>query len=284
MLASAPTRAGSGSRNRLRALVADGAAGSRLSLAVTLKGFDATMEVVEVGDGESAARALVRFAPDLAFVNVKLAGRTGAEAVALARHQGVRPITFLMCDSVIKKWVDLSVELDAYEFLKKPLDVDHVVSMLDNVRRMREQLRILLVEPSDTARNLVRKVLAGSRFRFEIDETDTGAHAVKLLQLTRYDLALVNEAMPRMDGLETICQGRDVAPDTRFMMMSTGRGDTLPASLRHFGVSGVLNKPFYARDVEKVLHRLYGLRRPYLLNHFTPEHERKARDGALAVL
>lgn len=283
MLAGEPIKSGGGSRDRLRALVADGAAGSRLSLAVTLKGFDARMEIVEAADGQAALRALTGDTPHLAFVNVQLDGMSGAEAIAMARHQGVRPVTFLMTDAVMKKWVDLSVELDAYEFLKKPLDVDHLVAMLANVRRMRERLRLLLVEPSDTARNLVRKVLGTTRFDIEIDETDSGAHAVKLLQLTRYDLALVNEAMPRMDGLETICQGREVATQTHFLLMSTGRGDTLPASLRHFGVAAVLNKPFYARDVEKVLHRLYGLRRPYLLNHFTPEHERKARVGALAV-
>lgn len=283
MLAGGPIISGRGSRDRLRALVADGSAGSRLSLAVTLKGFDATMEIVEAANGQAALRALNDDMPHLAFVNVQLDVMSGAEAIAMARHQGVRPVTFLMTDAVMKKWVDLSVELDAYEFLKKPLDVDHLVAMLANVRRMRERLRLLLVEPSDAARNLVRKVLGTTRFDIEIDETDTGAHAVKLLQLTRYDLALVNEAMPRMDGLETICQGREVATQTQFLLMSTGRGDTLPASLRHFGVAAVLNKPFYARDVEKVLHRLYGLRRPYLLNHFTPEHERKARVGALAV-
>lgn len=265
----------------MRVLVADPAAGARLSLAVTLKGFDPAVEIVEAEDGKETAAALVKSRLDLAFVNVHMDLMSGAEAVAIARHQGARPLTVLMADGVMKHWVDLSVELDAYEFLKKPIDVGHVTALLKNLRRMREPLRLLLVDESDQARGTVRKIFERSRFSFEIDETDAGRHALKLLQLTSYDLALIDMNLTGVDGLETACQAREVAPDTRLLMMSTGSADSLPTALKHFGVEALLKKPFYIRDVEKVFHTIYGLRRPYLMNALTPETEAKARVAAM---
>jgi len=274
-------RNGAEERRALRVLVADPAAGTRLSLSVTLKGFDPAIEIVETQDGNTTAAALVANRPDLAFVNVHMDGMSGAEAVAVARHQGARQLTILMGDGVMKHWVDLSVELDAYEFLKKPFDADHVTALLRSLKRMREPLRLLLVDESDQARGTVRKIFERSRFSFEIDETDAGRHALKLLQLTSYDLALIDMNLTGVDGLETACQAREVAPDTRLLMMSTGSADSLPTALKHFGVEALLKKPFYIRDVEKVFHKIYGLRRPYLMNALTPETEAKARVAAM---
>lgn len=268
-------------RRPVRVLVADPAAGSRLSLVVTLKGFDAGIEVIETSEGRETLEALTGKRPDIAFVNVHMEGVSGAEALAISRHQGVRPLTILMADGVMKHWVDLSVELDAYEFLKKPIDADHVTALLKNHRRMRQPLRLLLVDHADTARATVRKIFERSRFSFEIDETDAGRHALKLLQLTSYDLALFDMNLKGMDGLETACQAREVAPDTKLLIMSVSPATTLPGALKHFGVEALLEKPFYIRDVEKVFHKIYGLRRPYLMNALTPETEAKARVAAL---
>lgn len=274
-------RSGPEERRALRVLVADPAAGARLSLTVTLKGFDPTLEIVETTDGDETASALVKGRPDIAFVNVHMESTSGAEAVAIARHQGARPLTILMADGVMKHWVDLSVELDVYEFLKKPFDAGHITALLRNHKRMREPLRLLLVDESDQARGTVRKIFERSRFSFEIDETDAGRHALKLLQLTSYDLALIDMNLTGVDGLETACHAREVAPDTRLLMMSTSSVDTLPTALKHFGVEALLKKPFYIRDVEKVFHTIYGLRRPYLMNALTPEAEAKARVAAM---
>lgn len=274
-------RAGSEERPALRALVADTAAGSRMSLSATLKSFDPGITIVETSEGRETLDSLMRETPDIAFVNVHLPGMSGAEAVAVARHQGARPLTLLMIDGVMKHWVDLSVELDAYEFLKKPVDIGHVTALLKNTRRMRETLRLLVVDDSETARTLVRRVFERSRFSVVIDETDSGRHALKLMQMTAYDLALIDQNLAGLDGLETACQAREVAPDTQLLMMTSSPSDTLPGALRHFGIAAMLRKPFYIRDVEKVFHKLYGLRRPYLMNALTPETEAKARVAAM---
>jgi DNA-binding NtrC family response regulator len=269
---SAPAR-----RSSLRVLIADTSDGTRLDLSIALKGFDPAIEIIEVENGPDAAEQIVALQPDVAFVNVKLPGMSGAEAVAIARLRNVKPITILMSDTVLTRWVALSTELDAYEFLKKPFDPEHVVSMMRAVTRMKDKLRLLLVEDSQTARSLVRKVLTNARFDLEVDETDAGRHALKLMQLTKYDLALIDLNMPGMDGFETACQAKDISPHTTLLLMSGTRNEKIEGASKHFGVAGFLQKPFYAHHVEDILHDIFGLRRPYLLNVIGRVHSRVVR-------
>lgn len=261
-------------RSPLRVLIADESAGTRLDLSIALKRFDPSIEIVEVENGTDAAEKIVAIKPDVAFVNVKLPGMSGAEAVAIARLQNVRPVTILMSDTVLTRWVALSTELDAYEFLKKPFDPEHVVSMMRAVTRMKQKLRLLLVEDSQVARSLIRKVLTNARFDLEVDETDSGRHALKLMQLTKYDLALIDLNMAGIDGFETACQAKDISPETTLLLMSGTRNEKIEGASKHFGVAGFLQKPFYAHHVEDILHDIFGLRRPYLLNVIGRVHSR----------
>ncbi|HEY8564536.1 MAG TPA: response regulator [Beijerinckiaceae bacterium] len=250
-----------------RVLIADEAPTTRRLLAAVMRDFDPRMEVLEAADGRQALDLLTGKRPEIAFVNIQLSGMTGPEALAYAKAaHDVRPFTVLMSNAVLPKWVDVSVELDAYEFLKKPFDIDHIANLLAVHRRMRQPSSLLLVDDSPTARGLVKRVLSQSRFTFEIEEIESGPHALKLLRLTPFELALIDFNLGGMDGLEVVCQGRELAPDTKFLLMSGSDSTALPQASRVFGLVGFLKKPFYGRDVDVVMHEAYGLRRPYLLN------------------
>jgi len=273
---------GSARHGSLRVLIADETPATRLNLTIALRSFDPAIEIVEVENGSDAAEKIVALKPDVAFVNVKLPGMSGAEAVAIARLRNVKPVTILMSDTVLTRWVALSTELDAYEFLKKPFDPEHVVSMMRAVTRMKQKLRLLLVEDSQVARALIRKVLVNARFDLEVDETDSGRHALKLMQLTKYDLALIDLNMAGIDGFETACQAKDISPETTLLLMSGTRNEKIEGASKHFGVAGFLQKPFYAHHVEDILHDIFGLRRPYLLNVIGRVHSRVTRKKSSA--
>lgn len=264
-------------RRNLRVLLADDSVGTRLNLSIALKAFDPSVEIIETDNGRETTDHLIKDDPDIAFVNVQLPDLSGAEAVAFAKMRGARPTTFLMSNLVIPKWVELATELDAYEFLKKPFDPEHVVELLASVCRMRQPTRLLLVDDSQTARSLVRRVLTSCRFRLDVDETDTGLHALKLLTLANYDVALLDFNMDGMDGLETACQAREAAPDTALIMMSGSDNSSLAPAAKVFGVTAFVKKPFYARDIDLALHKAFDLRRPYLLNTVTSAAEPRPR-------
>jgi CheY-like chemotaxis protein len=254
-------------RSNSLALVADDFAATRTNLRATIYDFDPSIEVVEAENGQLALAALSKRVPDIAFINLQLPLLTGAEALAISRAEGITPFTILMSNVVMPEWVEVSMQLGAYEFLKKPFDPEHVMHLLRGHRRMQDPIKLLLVDASQTARQLVRRILANSSFSFEIDETDTGNHAIKVMRMATYDVALIDMNLPiGIDGLETACQANEVAPNTTLILMSTSEGGAIEQASRHFGVASLLRKPFYPRDVDHALHAALRLRRPYLLN------------------
>ena len=228
-------------------------------------------------DGEEAVTAIGQTCPDVLFINVKMPGISGAEAVVLARQDGARPVTVLMSDKVLSRWVMLSNELEAYEFLKKPYDEAHIAGLMQAVMRMRAPMRVLLVEGSETTRALVGRLMQQSRFNLKVEETDSGAHAVKLMRATPFDVAMIDLNLRGMDGLETACQVKDAAPQTALVLISAPGSEKIEAASRHFGFTTFLQKPFYAHHIEDVLHEVFGLRRPYLLNATGRVHARSIK-------
>jgi DNA-binding response OmpR family regulator len=257
------------------ALVADESREFRAALAAAIQAFDPAIRVIGAPTGIEARNLLLRRRPQLAFVNLQLPKLTGAEALAWALARGVRPFTVVLSDIVLPRWVELSIELQAYEFLRKPFDPAHVTHMLEARRRMTAPLKVLLADRSASARQLVRRVLAESRFAMAIDEVDDGRHALKLLSSGAYEVALIDRHLPRLDGLELACQAAKAAPSTRLMLMASGAD--ADAAVRQFGIVALLKKPFYLWDVEIALHTAFSLRRPYLLNALPAHHEAEAR-------
>jgi CheY-like chemotaxis protein len=251
--------------------VADDFSATRSNLVSAIQTFDPSAQIVEVIDGNAAVAALGEHVPNVAFVNVQLPRLSGAEALAFSRAQGIKPFTVLLSNIVVPEWVELSLRLGAYEFLKKPFDIDHVTHLLRAYDRTRKPIKLLLVDSSQASREMVRRILLSSGFSFEIDETDTGQHALKVLRTHHYDLAMIERHLPvGIDGLETACQANQSTPATKLILMTSTDTGPLEQVARHFGIVALLKKPFYPRDVDYTIHQALGLRRPYLLNALVP--------------
>jgi DNA-binding response OmpR family regulator len=262
---------------RLHVMIAEPDPEQRAHVADAVRAAVPQVQLTVVADGQEAVAAIIAKRPDVLFVNVKMPGINGAEAVVLARQEGVEPLTVLMSDKVLSRWVALSNELEAYEFLKKPYDEAHIAGLMQAVIRMRAPMRVLLVEGSETTRALVTRLMKQSRFNLKVEETDSGVHAVKMMRATPFDVALIDLHLDGMDGLETACQVKDAAPHTALVLISAPGAEKIEAASRHFGFTTFLQKPFYAHHVEDMLHEVFNLRRPYLLNATGRVHARSIR-------
>lgn len=116
--------------------------------------FDPTIRVIGASNGIEVRNLLLRWRPQLAFVNLQLPRMTGAEALAWAVARQVRPFSVVMSSAALPKWIELSLELGAYDFLRTPLDPTHVTHIVEAFRRMTSRV----VCSSPTARSR----LAGS--------------------------------------------------------------------------------------------------------------------------
>lgn len=113
-----------------RILIADDEKGIRAALGQLLEyeGY----EVRSVGNALDAMAEYGRWRPDLVFLDVKMGGIDGLEALKRIReHDGTAVVVMISGHGTIQTAVE-ATQLGAYDFLEKPLDTDRVLLTVRN--------------------------------------------------------------------------------------------------------------------------------------------------------
>ncbi len=143
-------------------------------------------------------------------------------------------------------------------------------------------LRFLVVEDSDFTRKLIRTVLRALNVQADsIFEAEDGTEALKLMDSSRPDLAIVDYMMKPLDGIRfTHRLRRDTGSPFRTMpiiMLSAYAETSIVAMARDFGVTEVVAKPMsvlslYLRIEETILRPRQFVETP---TFFGPDRRRR---------
>ena len=233
----------------------------------------ARISVVESGD--ELESHIYNSRPDILFTNIYLPGKNGAEATFMAQQRNARPVTVLMSGKPVKEWVELSSYVNAYEFLKFPIDSQHIKNLIKSIEKMRNPLPVLFASASQKTRALFSRIVTQSHFLLRVEETDSGSHVHKLHEMNSYEIIFIDLSLNGVDALEVACRIQNNPKDTKLVLVSSPGSEKFENSAAHFGFKNYLQKPFEVQHVEDVLHDIFDLRRPYLLNETGRIHARK---------
>jgi DNA-binding NtrC family response regulator len=119
--------------------------------------------------------------------------------------------------------------------------------------------RVLIVDDSSTMRSIVRKILSGSRFRLEIDDSADGESALAQVRSGRFGLVFVDYNMPGFSGLDTLKEIRRQHEEVAVVLMTSSLDAAVAERARGAGAFAFLKKPFYPADIDGILERYFGL-------------------------
>ena len=112
------------------------------------------------------------------------------------------------------------------------------VALVDDQRLLREGLRIIIEATSD----------------FDlVGEAEDGEEAVELAGAMRPDVLLMDIRMPQRDGIEATARVRDVAPQTRVLLLTTFDTPELVVEGMRAGASGYLLKDCSAEELRAAI-------------------------------
>ena len=142
----------------------------------------------------------------------------------------------------------------------------------------------VVVDDDEDARALLTTALRRDG-RFDVlGEADDGARAIDVARRLQPDLLLLDLAMPGMGGLEALPMLREVAPDTRIVVVSGFPNDRLESVTRSRGAVGYVEKGMSPRrtvaDVVAVAGIVESIQR--VLASRTTTLEQDTRSGATA--
>jgi CheY-like chemotaxis protein len=218
-------------------------------------------EIAAAGDANAALEALKRDNYDAIFLDSRMPKASRQEVLDAARESNGRPLTILVGAAEMKTREVLTDGLAVDGVLAKPIEMGELESLLANCVRARLPNRALIVDDSSTVRSVIRKVLQASRFRFEAEEAEAGAAAIELASKQHFDMIFLDCNMPGLDGFATLAEIRRIRPDAKVVMITGTRDIRIEDRAHAEGARDFLYKPFFAKDIDAVLNRLFGLMR-----------------------
>ena len=246
--------------------MADSSESDRFSLASILRRIEPTIEVLEAANGPSTERILQHRNVDLSFIDRRLPGFDGREVQNWSSTTDHKSMFVLVSDRLVPKWSEIATLINAYEVMLKPPNESHVENLIKVYAHLNRRSTVLLVDRSRTGRKLVREMLERMRFNFLVDETDTGANALRAVATNPFDIVLVDAGVDDGMGAEAACRVARDAPDSKVVLIVGPDMKTSRSALSRFDLSGLILKPFDGAGLESELHDVLKLWRPYRLN------------------
>lgn len=268
-------------------VIADADEEVRLTLCESVARADPRATVIEASDGMELDRALKRGGIDILFVDVVLPMTNGADVLGWRAAAGQNSLIVLVSDLLAPGWPSVAKKIGAYDVILKPLGDHHIRRVVEASRILRRRLNLLVVDPGRETRSLIQRLLRRSQFSLNIREAEGGHTAVGLVRRQDFDLAIIAMECTDHPALEVACRINDLRPQTKIVLIGRAIEPAVMKQLGTFGVSTFLRKPFGFAEIDRMLHEVFGLWRPYLLNALQMEERRllglpeEERDGAI---
>jgi DNA-binding NarL/FixJ family response regulator len=116
-----------------------------------------------------------------------------------------------------------------------------------------QKIKVLLADDHTVVRQGLRALLAAEGDIEIVGEADNGRQAIQLVRKTQPDVAVIDIAMPVLNGLEATRQITRTMPATKVLILSSYCDDEYVQQLTEAGAAGYLVKQTAANDLLKAI-------------------------------
>lgn len=225
--------------------------------------------------GKGALDAMRAARPDLVVSALYLPDMAGTDLIgAMRRETDLAQVAFILISSETRPQALEPVrQAGVCGIVPKPFTNDQLrtalATTLDFLRQDSdltaeldgENLRVLLVNDSPSARKFMRRVLENLGIE-KFVEAENGREAVAILADTQVDLVVTDYNMPEMDGQELVAYIRKQSwqNSVPVLMVTSESNEGRLAAVQEAGVSGICDKPFEPAVIKKLLWNMLGQR------------------------
>lgn len=149
-----------------------------------------------------------------------------------------------------------------------------------------ERIRIIIVDDIKNTRESIRRILNVESAFEVVGEASCGSEALRLTELLRPDIALMDVSMPDIDGIKTAELLSFRAPNTSVIMMSVENTSENMTRAMLAGAKSYITKPFSASELTSTIFNVYHKetrKREIIGSPLTPIHDQEKKSSATVI-
>lgn len=222
------------------------------SLILKRKGYVVTM----AQDGVEAIEKVKEQVFDMIFMDIKMPVMNGVETYKKIKQIKPEAVVMMMTAYAVEDLVEEALQQGAYGIIYKPLDIDKMLTTIEEARQARQGALILVVDDDPGDCFTLKSIL--SRQKYQVGIAHTGEEAIAAIQEKPYDIILIDMKLPTINGLETYLAIREINPKIVAIIITGYRQevtDLVEQALRNNAYT-CLYKPL---DIEELLRLIEGI-------------------------
>ncbi|WP_299790416.1 response regulator [uncultured Shewanella sp.] len=218
-----------------------------------------------------AMEIIARHQPDLVASAMHFDDGTALDLLKqLKQADEYRDIQFMLVSSECRReQLEVFRQSGVVSILPKPFSSEHLGKALNATIDLLSQdeldlahfdvhnLRVLVVDDSKMARNIIRRTISNLGLQLITEATD-GEQAIEIMKQNMFDLVITDYNMPSVDGLALTQFIRNDSQQSHIpiLMVSSEANDTHLSNVSLAGVNALCDKPFEPQLVKQLLYQL----------------------------
>ncbi len=206
-------------------------------------------EVQLAFSGEEAIRKFKEEDYDIAFMDVKMSGKSGVESFMEIRKFKPHANVAMMTAFSVEELLEEAVGSGAIGVLNKPFDIQGVKEMLNKIKPK----GILLADDDQDFVDNIREILEENGYNVFV--ASDGKEAVKRVQSNGIDVLILDVRMPFLNGLEVCLELKKSGHliPTIIVTAYAAEDAEVISKLKTLLITGILTKPFDPKDLLQAL-------------------------------
>jgi DNA-binding NtrC family response regulator len=146
----------------------------------------------------------------------------------------------------------------------------------------KKRLKVLVVDDEKIVRDFFSRLLSFQGL--DVMVAEDGYKAIELAKAGAFDLFFLDVRMPKIDGLETYRQIRQINPNASVVMMTGYAVEEILKQAEKEGVYGAIRKPFNISEIKEIIDKVSIVKTKEFLNVLVVDDDSSIRNAIAAFL
>jgi DNA-binding NtrC family response regulator len=223
-----------------------------MSFILTRKGYS----VETANDGFEAIDIVKERTFDIILMDIKMPHLDGVETYKRIKKIDPDAVVMMMTAYSVEEMIEEALQEGAFGIMYKPLNIEHLLDVVDKIQSKKEGGLILIVEDDKGTRLTLKSILARQGYKVAI--CANGDEALLAASENDFDILLIDMKLPTINGLETYLAIKKIKPEVIAVMMTGYRqevAELVQEALDHSAYT-CLYKPLVMPQVLQLLEEI----------------------------